>query len=92
MEAPQRTTELFAEGGEEEQSPEAQAVHTKKAPELPNQAEVAAHDTVHCPYRSWCTVCVAASGKEDAHARSASLDVETGLLVLSLNMSSLRAR
>ena len=52
MEAPQRMTELFAEEGEEEQSPEAQAVRTKKAPELPIQAEVAAHDTVHCPYRS----------------------------------------
>ena len=35
MEAPQRMTELPAEEGEEEQSPEAQAVHTKKAPELP---------------------------------------------------------
>ena len=85
MEAPQRTTELFAEEGEEEQSPEAQAVRTKNAPELPIHAEVAGHDTVHCPYRSWCTVCVAASGKEDAHARSASFDVETGLLVLSLD-------
>ena len=84
-EAPQRTAELFADEAEEEQSPEAQAVRTKKAPELPNQAEVAAHETVHCPYRSWCGVCVAASGKEDAHPRSASLDVETGLLVLSLD-------
>ena len=52
MDAPQRTNELFAEEGEEEQSPEAQAVHRKKAPELLVQAEVAAHDTVHCPYRS----------------------------------------
>ena len=32
MEAPQRTAELFAEEGEEEQSPEAEAVRTKKAP------------------------------------------------------------
>ena len=85
MEAPQRTAELFAEEGEEEQSPEAQVIRTKKAPELPSQAEVAAHDTVHCAYRLWCTVCVAASGKEDAHARSANLDVETGLPVLSLD-------
>ena len=49
VEAPQRTAELFAEEGEEEQSPEAQVVRTKKAPELPSQAEVAAHDIVHCP-------------------------------------------
>ena len=60
-------------------------MRTKKAPELPIQAEVAAHDAVHCPYRSWCEVCVAASGKEDAHARATSLDVETGLPVLSLD-------
>ena len=70
---------------EEELCFEAPAVRTKKAPELPTQAEVAAHDAVHCPYRSWCEICVAASGKEDPHARTNSLDVETGLPVLSLD-------
>ena len=70
---------------EEELCPEARAVRTKKAPELPTQAEVAAHDALHCPYRSWCEICVAASGKEDPHTRTSSLDVETGLPVLSLD-------
>jgi len=86
MDAETPTAELDAENAcEEELCPEAPAVRTKEAPELPTQAEVAAHDTVHCPYRSWCEVCVAASGKEDAHARATSLDVETGLPVLSLD-------
>ena len=70
---------------EEELCFEALAVRTKKAPEIPIQAEVAAHDAVHCPYRSWCEICVAASGKEDPHTRSKNLDGDTGLPVLSLD-------
>ena len=70
---------------EEELCPEAPAVRTKRAPELPSQAEVTAHDAVHCPYRSWCEICVAASGREDPHTRTSSPDVETGLPVLSLD-------
>ena len=86
MDAEAPTAELDAEDAcEEELCPEAPAVRTKKAPELLIQAEVAAHDTVPCPYRSWCEVCVAPSGKEDVHARSTSLDVETGLPVVSLD-------
>ena len=73
------------DASEEELCPEALAVRTKRASELPSQAEVAAHDAVHCPYRSWCEICVAASGREDPHARTNSLDVETGLPVLSLD-------
>ena len=55
---------------EEELCFEAPAVRTKKAPELPTQVEVAAHDALHGPYRSWCEICVAASGKEDPHTRT----------------------
>ena len=73
------------DASEEELCPEAPAVRIKKASELPSQAEVTAHDAVHCPYRSWCEICVAASGREDPHARINSLDVETGLPVLSLD-------
>ena len=86
METPQRTAELNAEDAcEEELNPEAQVVRTKKAPEMPIQAEVAAHDAVHGPYRSWCEVCVAASGKEDPHSRSPSVEEETGLPIVSLD-------
>ena len=73
------------DASEEELCPEAPAVRTRKAPELPTQAEVAAHDALHCPYRSWCEICVAASGKEDRHTRTSSLDTDTGLPVLSLD-------
>ena len=73
------------DASEEELCPEAPAVRTNRAPELPSQAEVTAHDAVHCPYRSWCEICVAASGREDPHTRTSSPDVETGLPVLSLD-------
>ena len=46
---------------------------------------MAAHEAAHCPYMSWYEVCVAASGKEDAHARSSGLDFKTGLPVVSLD-------
>ena len=36
-----------------------------KDPSKPTLEEVAEHDPTHIPYRSWCTVCVEASGKED---------------------------
>ena len=92
MEAPQRTTELNAEEGEEEQSPEAQVVHTKKAPELRIQAEVTAHDAVHCPYRSWCEVCVAASAKKDAPRGRQALMRRQGCQSCPWIMISWRAR
>ena len=64
MEAETPTVQIDADDAcDEELCPEASAVKTKKALELPTQAEVAAHDVVHCPYRSWCEICVAASGK-----------------------------
>ena len=86
MDAETPTVEIDADDAcDEELCPEAFAVKTKKAPELPTQAEVAAHDVVHCPYRSWCEICVAASGREDAHSRSNGCDVETGLPILSLD-------
>ena len=86
MDAETPTVEIDADDAcDEELCPEASAVRTKKALELPTQAEVAAHDVVHCPYRSWCEICVAASGKEDAHSRSNGCDVETGLPILSFD-------
>ena len=53
METPQRTAEPNAEDAcEEDLTPEAQVVHTKKAFEMPIQVELAAPDAVHCPCRS----------------------------------------
>ena len=67
--------EVIAEASEEEHSPEAETVRVKKALELPTREEMSKHDATHCPYRSWSEVCFAVSGKEDAHAKTASLDV-----------------
>ena len=61
--ANRRTAELNAESACEELRPEAQAIHTKNAPELLTQAKVAAHDAVCYPYGSWCELYVAVSGK-----------------------------
>jgi len=35
----------------------------------PSPGEVASHNRTHNPYRSWCSVCVRAKGKEAPHRR-----------------------
>ena len=47
--------------------PEARNPAVLPAPHLPHPAEVEQHNVTHCPYRSWCRVCVEAAGREDAH-------------------------
>jgi len=47
--------------------PEARSPAVLPAPHLPHPAEVEQHNVTHCPYRSWCRVCVEAAGREDAH-------------------------
>ena len=39
----------------------------KRHPNMPIQQEVDEHSLTHCPYRSWCTICIKAQGKEDQH-------------------------
>jgi len=51
--------------------PEARVPNTLPAPHLPSAKEVAEHNLNHLPYRSWCPICVAAAGREDAHRRGA---------------------
>ena len=84
METQKRTTELNDEAGEEEQSLEAQVVHTNIVHELRIQAEVAAHGAVRCPYGSLCERCVAANAKQDARARIPSTDEKSGLPIVSM--------
>ena len=48
---------------------EAHDARVKSSPERPTADEVERHDATHCPYRSWCSVCVAASAKEVSHPR-----------------------
>ena len=64
--------------GEHEGSAEAHEAKIKPSPEKPTKEEVASHDATHCPYRSWCAVCVAASAREDPHPRRADVTPKTG--------------
>ena len=36
-------------------------------PRLPTEKEVEKHCLTHLPYRNWCSVCVAAKGKDLDH-------------------------
>ena len=44
----------------QEDSTEAHDARIKPSPVMPTAEEVAKHDATHCPFRSWCTTCVAA--------------------------------
>ncbi len=43
--------------------------NTWTSPVRPTKAEVEDHELTHCPYMSWCSVCVEAMGREDPHVR-----------------------
>ena len=58
----------------------------KRSLTLPTSDMVDRHDATHCPYRSWCSACVRAKAKEDAHKRDkAGLDEASGLPVISMD-------
>ena len=38
-------------------------------PRLPTEKEVEKHYLTHLPYRNWCSVCVAAKGKDLDHRK-----------------------
>ena len=69
----------------QEDSAEAHDARIKPSPVLPTAEEVAKHDTTHCPFRSWCTTCVAASAKEDPHLRCKKCTTEMGLPVVQMD-------
>ena len=55
----------------ETENPEQQIVRPKHSPTTPTAAEMDAHSTAgHCPYRSWCSICVRGRGREDPHSTS----------------------
>lgn len=41
-----------------------------KQPEAPTAEEWREHEIVHCPYRSWCPICVQARGRALPHKRT----------------------
>ena len=62
----------------DENTGEEHPARVKPSPTKPSSEEVGRHEATHCPYRSWCPACVAASAKEDAHPRQRCKDDEVG--------------
>ena len=60
--------------------PETRVPLTVKSPASPTMDEVQTHNLTHNPYQSWCPVCVAAQGKEDAHRRDGNNEDAEGAL------------
>ena len=51
----------------------------------PTRMEVDEHNFIHCPYRSWCPVCVEAQGKDDPHYKSTREDCPNEAPVIVLD-------
>ena len=95
VEVPGDDWEVPEEEEEEETpgNPEAHPTKLKPSPTLPSREEVAQHYATHCPYRSWCPICVAASAREDPHRRkTAGRDSESGLPVVAIDYELLEEK
>ena len=103
VEALYPNVEIPASGGSEpsvpvrprlsEETPcEEHTAKVKTTPTKPSSAEVASHEATHCPFRSWCKVCVAASAREDPHPRRKHRDEESGLLMVSMDYELLEEK
>ena len=68
---------------------EAHAAKIRPSPKKPSGKDVDLNYAIHCPFRSWCLVCVAASAKEAPHKRRDEKDREKGLLDISLDYEML---
>ena len=44
-------------------------VRVKLAPTQPSNTEREKHEVTHCPYRSWCAICVAGRGQKSGHKK-----------------------
>ena len=63
------------------------------SPCKPSAEEVARHNITHWPHRSWCTVCIQARGRENAHRRNKRDDVDAaGNPVIALDYKSVGVR
>lgn len=75
---------VHAEGGFGH-SAEAHEARSKPSPTRPSSEAIEAHYRTHCPYRSWCPVCVAASGKDDPYPHEKGRAAEDGLPAVSMD-------
>ena len=98
VEALHPNVEVHASGGSGESVPvaarpcEEHTARVKKILTKPSSAEVANHEATHCPFRSWCKVCVAASAREDPHPRRRHRDEESGLPMVSMDYELLEQK
>ena len=60
-------------------------VEPKRHPGNPTNDEIEEHNLTHCPYRSWCPICVEAHGREDPHYRNTKEDILNGAPVISMD-------
>ena len=58
-------------------------------PSDPTPEERERHNKTHTPYRSWCSVCVRARGKEDKHFKQAKQERELGLPKVSMDYAQI---
>ena len=54
----------------------------------PSREERERHNINHCPYRSWCNICVEGRGKEDPHYKNNNKDVNSGIPIIALDYKS----
>ena len=54
---------------EEPDKPEKGPAIVIKAPRMPTQAEVEAHEATHLPHEDWCDVCARGRGRNKPHRR-----------------------
>lgn len=47
------------------------------------------HELTHCPYRSWCPICVESQGKEDPHYRATIEDIHNEAPTISMDYKEL---
>ena len=60
-------------------------VEPRRHPGNPTQEEVAEHELIHCPFRSWCPICIEAQGKEDPHYKETKRDIINESPVVSMD-------
>ena len=53
----------------DEAGEESAGTKVKVAPTQPSNTERERHEVTHCPYRSWCPVCVAGRGQKTGHKK-----------------------
>ena len=56
-----------AEAEETPVGEESAAAKARPCPGSPTEEEIASHELLHCPHRSWCKISIKARGREDGH-------------------------